>query len=52
MTASENDFYSWQRARAKLLEIMETHQPQALPPDVQQEMDALLKAAGASANVS
>jgi trimethylamine:corrinoid methyltransferase-like protein len=31
-----------QRARAKLLEIMETHQPRALPPNVQQEMDALL----------
>jgi trimethylamine:corrinoid methyltransferase-like protein len=41
-----------QRALSKLLEIMETHQPRALPPNVQQEMDALLKTAGPSSNVT
>ena len=37
-----------QRARAKLLKIMETHQPQPLPPDVLREMDALLQLANRS----
>ena len=41
-----------QRARAKLLEILETHQPKALSPDILQEMDALLETASASSNAS
>ena len=41
-----------QRARAKLLKIMETHQPQPLPPDVLREMDALLKEIDRSLNDS
>jgi trimethylamine--corrinoid protein Co-methyltransferase len=37
-----------QRARAKLLKIMETHQPRSLPPEVLREMDNLLEGAGRS----
>jgi trimethylamine:corrinoid methyltransferase-like protein len=37
-----------QRARAKLLKIMETHQPEPLPPEVLKEMDDLLQVAGRS----
>ena len=32
-----------QRARAKLLKILETHQPEPLPPEVLKEMDDLLE---------
>ncbi len=41
-----------QRARAKLLEIMDTHQPRPLSPDVLREMDALLDRADPSRNSS
>ena len=41
-----------QRARAKLLKIMETHQPQPLIPEVLQEMDALLESAETSCKVT
>jgi trimethylamine--corrinoid protein Co-methyltransferase len=37
-----------QRARAKLLKIMETHQPGPLPPEVLKEMDDLLQLANRS----
>jgi trimethylamine--corrinoid protein Co-methyltransferase len=39
-------------AQAKLLKIMETHQPRSLPPDVLQEIAVLIKTIGASANAS
>ena len=41
-----------QRARAKLLEVIETHQPEPLSPEVLREMDALLETVGAERNVS
>lgn len=41
-----------QRAHAKLLKIMETHQPRPLPPDVLREMDVLLDRADTSDNDS
>jgi trimethylamine--corrinoid protein Co-methyltransferase len=37
-----------QRARAKLLKILETHQPEPLPPEVLREVDAMLEAADRS----
>ena len=37
-----------QRARAKLLKIVETHQPEPLPPEVLKEMDDLLQLANRS----
>jgi trimethylamine--corrinoid protein Co-methyltransferase len=40
-----------QRARAKLLKIMETHQPRPLPPEVLREMDKLLEGAERAHNV-
>jgi trimethylamine--corrinoid protein Co-methyltransferase len=49
---AEGELTLRQRARTKVLEIMETHQPQPLNPDVLQEMDALLETAGKSHNVS
>ena len=39
---AEGELTLRQRARAKLLEIMEAHQPRSLPPDILKEMDALL----------
>ena len=41
-----------QRARAKLLEILDNHQPEPLGPEVLREMDALLESAGAARSVS
>ncbi|MGD1972856.1 MAG: trimethylamine methyltransferase family protein [Desulfobacterales bacterium] len=41
-----------QRARIKLLKILETHQPQPLAADVLQEMDVLLETAGAACKAS
>ncbi|MEX1347040.1 MAG: trimethylamine methyltransferase family protein [Desulfobacterales bacterium] len=49
---AEGELTLRQRARTKLLKIMETHQPQPLAPDVLQEVAALLKTAGAARTVS
>ena len=40
-----------QRARAKLLKIINTHEPRRLPPDVLREMDAMLDTADTSSDV-
>ena len=49
---AEGELTLRQRARTKLLKIMETHQPQPLAPDLLQEVAALLKTAGAARTVS
>ena len=52
---SRKDYDAWQaeggltlrqRARAKVLKILETHRPEPLSPEVLREMEALLKLAG------
>jgi trimethylamine:corrinoid methyltransferase-like protein len=41
-----------QRARAKLLKIMENHQPQPLTPETLQELNTVLDGAGSECNTS
>ena len=41
-----------QRARAKVLDIIETHNPEPLDPEVLREMEALLEIAGRMSSVS
>lgn len=49
---AEGELTLRQRARTKVLQIMETHQPQPLAPEILQEMAALLKSAGTARSVS
>ena len=49
---AEGELTLRQRARAKLLNILETHEPQPLPAEVLREMDVLLETAGAARKAS
>ena len=49
---AEGELTLRQRARTKLLKIMETHQPQPLAPDVLQEKADFLKTAGTARKTS
>ena len=58
---SRKDYDAWQaeggltlrqRARAKVLKIIETHQPEPLEPEVLREMEALLEVTGRPSNLS